>query len=88
MPYSWNPAKAASNLAKHGVAFETIEVFDWATALVRADTREVYDEVRLNALGAIGSRLHLVTFTVRRTIWLISLRKASKKEVLFYASES
>ena len=85
MLYGWNPEKRASNLAKHGVDFSEVEDFAWETALVRADVRQHYGEVRLNALGLIGDRLHVLTFTIRRAgLWLISLRKANNKEVERY----
>ena len=86
--YGWNPAKSASNTLKHGVAFDAVEGFDWETALVRASIREAGGEVRLMALGAIGDRLYALVFTIRtNTVWIISLRKASKREVQDYASE-
>ena len=88
MPYGWNPIKAAANLAKHGVAFQAAEGFEWDTAVVRADTRASYGEVRLVALGVIGERLHSLAFTIRRTVWIISLRKASAREVGLYEREA
>jgi uncharacterized DUF497 family protein len=54
MAYDWAVRKAAQNLAKHGIAFEVIEEFDWHHALIRADTRNDYGEVQLVALGLIG----------------------------------
>jgi len=89
MRYGWDPGKHAKNLAKHNTAFEVASGFDWETALVRGDTRESYGEVRLVALGAIGDRLYSLVFTIRRpVVWIMSLRKASRKEVRDYASES
>lgn len=85
MPYGWSHAKNAGNLAKHKVAFEAMDRFDWATALVVADLRNSQTEIRLNAFGLIGDRLHHVTFTIRRTtVWVISLRKANNKEIAYY----
>ena len=85
MPYGWTLAKNASNFAKHGVAFEAMDRFDWATALVVTDLRNSQAEVRLNGFGLIGDRLHHVTFTIRRTtLWVISLRKANNKEIARY----
>ena len=85
MPHEWNPAKRIANLAKHGVDFAVIEAFEWATALVRADVRFDYGEVRLVALGLIGSRLHALVYTVeRRVVWIISLRKANNTEKRLY----
>ena len=85
LPYDWTPAKNASNLAKHGVAFEAMIRFDWATALVVADLRNSQTEIRLNAFGLIGRRLHHATFTIRRTtVWVISPRRANNKEIARY----
>jgi uncharacterized DUF497 family protein len=36
MRFTWASNKAASNLKKHGVAFETVEGFEWEAALVAA----------------------------------------------------
>ncbi|MDT8330189.1 BrnT family toxin [Roseomonas gilardii] len=89
MPITWDEAKAASNLAKHGVAFEAVFEFDWETALVRADVRFAYSEPRLIAFGVIGDRLHALVFTVeRRSLRVISLRKANSKEFDRYVAEA
>jgi uncharacterized DUF497 family protein len=86
--FAWNPDKRASNLDKHAIDFSAVEAFEWATALVEADTREHYGEVRLIALGLLGARVHVVVFTIRRgSIWVISLRKASKRETTRYAAQ-
>ncbi|MDO9712857.1 BrnT family toxin [Paracraurococcus lichenis] len=89
MRYDWHPGKAAANLEKHRVSFEAVVQLDWSRALVRADLRYGYGEVRLNALAPIGRCLYHMTFTVeRRVVWVISLRPASRKEVLRYAAET
>ena len=64
--YGWHPAKNASNFAKHGVSFATMDGFGWETAYVRGDVRNSQVEVRLNAIGPINDRLFHVTFTLRR----------------------
>ena len=88
MPYDWNPSKAAANLAKHGVAFGTVEEFQWDTALTRATLNHVGGEPWLLAYGAIGDRLHVLIYSIEtRCVRVISLRRASKREVRFYASE-
>ncbi len=87
IPNTWTPAKNASNLIKHDVAFEAAGAFDWANALVTADVRFAYPEPRMAALGMIGDRLHALVFTVeRRTTHIISLRKANQKEFDRYAA--
>jgi hypothetical protein len=88
--YEWNEAKRRSNLAKHGVDFAEMAAFQWASALVRADTRHDYGEVRLAATGTLGGdRLYHVTFTIRRKgIRIVSLRKASNREIRQYDEET
>lgn len=89
MRIAFDPIKAQSNLAKHGVAFALIEDFQWEDALVRADVRFDYPEPRFLALGLIGSRLYALVFSVeRRVLRIISLRKASNKEIDRYEAQT
>ncbi len=86
MRFTWNPAKAASNLAKHGVAFEIVEGFDWDTALVAATLHHEGGEPRLSALGAIDGRLYFLVYSIEtRSTRVISLRKANTREKRDYA---
>jgi uncharacterized DUF497 family protein len=79
--YEWDADKAAANLAKHGVPFERVHGFDWATAIQREDKRFDYGERRMTALGKIGDRDHILVYTLRnRRIRVISLRKANTRE--------
>jgi len=83
--YSFDPAKAASNKALHGVDFADARDFDWKTALVVEDVRRDYGERRYIALGTIGERVHVLVFSPRAgAVRLISLRKANKREVARY----
>lgn len=85
MEFEWDPAKAALNHAKHGVAFARIDAFDWDTALVLDDTRVDYAERRFVAFGLIGSRVHVCVFTERPPKRrLIGLRKANRRENRLY----
>lgn len=89
MPITWDDTKRATNLAKHGVDFASVLSFDWEAALVRADVRHDYPEPRFVALGPIGSRLHVLVFSVeRRAVRVISLRKANSKEFDRYEAEA
>jgi len=90
MRFEWDETKRAATIAKHGVDFTAIVAFEWETALVRPDTREDYGELREAALGFIGARLHAVVFTEREddVVRVISLRRATKKELMFYAENS
>lgn len=79
--YDWDEDKAAANLEKHGVAFETVHGFDWATAIQSEDRRRDYGETRMIALGKIGNRDHVLIYTLRAgTIRVISLRNANARQ--------
>lgn len=90
MNVTFDPAKDAANLAKHGVSLLDAVGFEWDTAVIWPDTRRDYGERRMVALGYIGLRIMAVVFvdrppahpTERR---IISLRKANTREVKRYA---
>jgi len=78
----WDPAKARSNLAKHGISFSDAEaVFDDEFAISIPD-RGPAGENRFVAVGtdALG-RVLVVSFTYRQNkIRIISARRATKSE--------
>ena len=90
MNVTFDPAKDAANLAKHGVSLTEAAGFEWGTAVVWPDTRRDYGEARMVALGYIGLRIMALVFvdrppekpTERR---IISLRNANSREVKRYA---
>ena len=90
MNVTFDQAKDAANLAKHGVSLTEAAGFEWGTAVVWPDTRRDYGEARMVALGYIGLRIMALVFvdrppeqpTERR---IISLRKANTREVKRYA---
>ena len=90
MKFTFDPAKDAANMAKHGVSLTEAAGFEWGTAVVWPDTRRDYGEARMVALGYIGLRIMALVFvdrppeqpTERR---IISLRKANSREVKRYA---
>lgn len=67
MRYTFDPAKQAANVAKHGVFFSAAEDFEWETALVQVDDRRSYGETRFTAVGVIGDRVHVLVFNLRET---------------------
>jgi hypothetical protein len=84
---TWDEAKRATNLAKHGLDFADVIQFDFDTALHDVDDREEYGEVREIAIGWRGPRLCFLAF-VRRgddEIRVISFRKATRPEMRRYA---
>ncbi len=90
MNVTFDPAKDAANMAKHGVSLTEAAGFEWGTAVVWPDTRRDYGEARMVALGYIGLRIMALVFvdrppeqpTERR---IISLRMANSREVKRYA---
>ena len=90
MNVTFDQAKDAANLAKHGVSLTEAAGFEWGTAVVWPDTRRDYGEARMVALGYIGMCIMALVFvdrppeqpTERR---IISLRKANSREVKRYA---
>ena len=84
--FRWDPKKAADNLRRHKVSFETARgVFDDPFALDDIDDREDYGEERSNILGMVEGRLLVVTYTLRAgTTRIISARKAEPHEKRTY----
>ena len=82
MRYEWDAGKAEVNVAKHGVLFDIVTGFDWSTAFEAEDQRYDYGEKRMQAVGMIGGRLHVLVYTKRAdVIRVISLRKANRREM-------
>jgi uncharacterized DUF497 family protein len=88
--FEWDDAKAAVNLAKHGVSFEQARAaFGDPFAIDFVDDRQSYDEERLILLGIVQSRLLVVVHTWRDdTIRIISAREAEPHERRRYHEEN
>jgi len=93
--FEWDPVKAAGNLRKHRVSFETaIRVFADPFALTHQERTEG-GEQRWQTLGVVeGYRLLLVVHTIRdedeqqvEIIRIISARAADRKERRRYEQE-
>ena len=83
MRFDWDDAKAASNLRKHGVAFEdAARVFLDDARIEGYDGREDYGEDRWISIGQVAGMLLCVVYTVRlgEIIRIISARKATPHE--------
>jgi hypothetical protein len=86
--FEWDPAKAAENLAKHRVAFETAAtVFRDSLALTVYDSEHSETEERwaTMGLGEAGKLLVVIhTFSETRataaTVRIISAREATRRE--------
>jgi uncharacterized DUF497 family protein len=88
MRFDWNPAKARSNLAKHGVSFEEAStVFFDPDALTADDERHSIAEQRWITIGLSARMRVLYVVTTERddeVIWIISARRATRREVNGY----
>ncbi|MFL9922133.1 BrnT family toxin [Paraburkholderia fungorum] len=82
MEITFDPAKDASNVRKHGVSLSLASEIDWSDVMARPDTRRDYHELREIGYALIEDRLYCVVFTQRAdTMHIISLRKANRREV-------
>ncbi len=87
MQFEWDPAKAAENLAKHGVSFEeAATVFRDTLSVTGEDPDHSVDEERFVIFGVSTSgRLLVVAHTERGdTIRIISARPATPGERKIY----
>lgn len=85
MEISFDPAKDARNVAERGLSFGRAVEFDFESALYSVDNRRDYGEVRLQALGYLAGRLHMLVFVeLAHGIRVVSFRKANKREVKRY----
>ena len=88
--FEWDPRKARSNQAKHGVSFEEAEsVFYYEQGLLLEDPQPEREEERLVLLGVSSVlRILVVVHAVREddVIRIISARKATRREEGHYQS--
>lgn len=83
--FEWDEAKNAANHRKHGIAFQDVlPIFILAATdgVVMEDHRRDYGETRFILLCPFRGMLLHVTYTHRgENIRLISVRRASRKEI-------
>ncbi|HEY53636.1 MAG TPA: BrnT family toxin [Caldilineae bacterium] len=85
--FEWNISKAEKNIKKHRVSFEeAATIFDDPMFITFIDQEHSIDEERYITIGLSNSaRLLMIAHTDRNgLIRIISARKATKKEQLFY----
>jgi uncharacterized protein len=88
MRIEYDPAKDATNLAKHGVSLALARELDWEAALVWVDDRFEYGELRIIALAPKTGILYYVAFVNRGEVRrIISLRRANRREVKRYVQD-
>lgn len=88
--FEWDAAKAASNLAKHGVPFEyAVRVFEDPARVEFDVSRERDIETRRKCIGHIGNKLFVVVFHLRGgNRRIISARRTNAGEDRAYADGS
>jgi len=86
MDFEWDPKKARTNKAKHGVDFELAK--DPAGLISLDDSSE--DEEHWRIIGLAGGKVLLVVFTERSNdaIRIISAREANKREERDYFGQT
>lgn len=87
--FDWDEEKNRLNLAKHAISFPiAMLVFDDPYWCGWQDRSMDYGEVRLIAVGHVGSRLVSVIYTERQEkIRIISARRASPHERRIYEED-
>lgn len=89
MKFEWDERKARTNLAKHGVSFETAsKVFDDPGLRERHDDSS-NDESRFRVVGRIGTQVYFVVYTEREgALRIITARRASRHEEKAYYAQT
>ena len=90
LEFQWDPVKAASNVAKHGVAFEdAATAFADLSSITIPDPLHSLDETRLVLIGRAHSGRLLVVVHVARghAIRLVSARPATRMERKTYEED-
>lgn len=86
MRYSFDPAKRASNLGKHGLDLaDARQVIESDQTVTFEDRRFAYDEERFVTLGPLRDALVvIVTAETEDHIRIISMRRADRHEQAIY----
>lgn len=85
MNIEFDQQKDEINQAKHGISLAMAQFLEWETALIKADNRFDYGELRFIAISPLDGRVYTAVFTHRDpNIRIISLRKSNLKEVKEY----
>ena len=90
MDFEWDPKKAKTNKAKHGVDFELAkDVFRDPARLSSLDDSSA-DEERWRIIGLAGGKVLFVVYVERDddAIRIISAREASKREERHYFGQA
>ncbi len=86
MEFEWDPQKAATNLRKHGVAFDFASgVFSDPNRIEQTDGADYDGEIREQVIGRVQEFVLYVVNTMRlEKVRIISARRATRNEYLEY----
>ena len=87
MQFEWDKEKNELNRQKHGIDFNLAKLVFQDTAAIVEDDYGGYDEDRFKALGSVGDKVFVVSYTYRyggEVIRLISARYAKPSERRVY----
>jgi uncharacterized protein len=89
MRIDFDRAKDSANRQRHGVSLALAVELEWDFAMVWLNARFDYEESRMCGLVPRGSALYYIAFVDRGDVRrIISLRKATRKEVRAYVKNS
>ncbi len=81
MIFDWHDAKHERNLRERGFGFDFAALVFEGRVLTQIDDRRDYGEIRVKAIGEADGIVLAVIYTDREEVrWIISARKANKKE--------
>jgi hypothetical protein len=85
---TWDESKRQRNIREHNLDFAGCDaVFD-CPVVAWDDDRKAYGELRINLLGLLNGVVVHLTYTERGDdLHIISLRKAEKHEIRYFAQE-
>jgi hypothetical protein len=82
--FEYDPAKSASNKAKHGIDFEEAKKL-WAGRHTRSPIQKITGETRLLVIGKIGDLFWSAVVTMRgEIVRIISVRRSRDDEKEIY----
>ena len=81
MDFDWHDAKHERNIRERGFGFDFAALIFLGRVLTQVDDRADYGETRIKAIGEAEGIVLAVIYTDREDVrWIISARKANKKE--------
>jgi len=86
LEFGWHEEKNRINISKHGISFKKAQGIFYGEIVTTIDDRFDYDETREISIGLVDGVLLLTVVHTDKDgkIWLISARRANKRERKHY----